>query len=259
MQDYFEKIERLETDLSWNIPERKMGRVNVVGGNSQKFRAEVKISEFIAGKYPLEEVKTVLPDALRGQLPDLPNFVFLKSTESGSLADAEALVATMDVGDYNLVLGEFSKNTITMKVVAEALAEVKKPILVTRDAVDLMAEAGAERILMNPEVVIFASMPQMIKLLRSVYYPKMVTLTQPLMQVVEVLHKFTLSYPVKIITLNSGQILLAENGEVRAVELAKSGYMPMMVWNGELAAKITALNLYNPGKFLEATLNAILG
>ncbi len=259
MQDFFKKIEKLETDLTWNIPERKMGRVNVVGGNSQRFRTEVKIAEFLAEKYPLEEVRTVLPDALRGKLPELENFLFLKSTESGSLAEADEILGTMEAADYNLVLGDFSKNAITKRAVAEAISKASKPLLVTRDAVDLVVEEGVERILMNPEAIIMASMPQIIKLFRSVYYPKMLTLTQPLMQVAEVLHKFTLSYPVKIVTLNSGQILLACNGEVRAVELAKSGYSPMTVWNGELTAKIVALNLYNPGKFVEASMEAILG
>ena len=78
------------------------------------------------------------------------------------------------------------------------------------------------------------------------------------MQVAEVLHKFTLSYPVAIVTINNGQILLAENGSVKAVALEKSGYSALMIWNGELAAKIVAMNLYNPNNFIDATLTAIM-
>ena len=45
--DYFEKIEKKPSDdLSWNIPEQKRGTVNIIGGNSQNFRTEVKIAEF---------------------------------------------------------------------------------------------------------------------------------------------------------------------------------------------------------------------
>ena len=77
------------------------------------------------------------------------------------------------------------------------------------------------------------------------------------MQVAEVLHKFTLSYPVKIVTLHNGQVLIAENGIVKAVALEMTGYSPITVWSGELAAKIVAMNLYNPNSFIKATVTAI--
>jgi hypothetical protein len=89
-------------------------------------------------------------------------------------------------------------------------------------------------------------MAQLQKLLRAVYYPKMLLLTQSLIQVSEVLHKFTLSYPVKLVTLHDGQILLAENGIVRVVSIKESSYSPVTIWSGELAAKMTVLNLFNP-------------
>ena len=71
------------------------------------------------------------------------------------------------------------------------------------------------------------------------------------------LHKFTLSYPVSIVTLHNGQILVVKNGIVKAVKMEMSGYSPIMLWNGELVAKIVALNLYNPGDFIQAAIAAI--
>ena len=100
-------------------------------------------------------------------------------------------------------------------------------------------------------------MPQLQKLLRAIYYPKMLLLSQSLVQVAEVLHKFTLSYPVAIVSLHNEQILLADNGTVKAVPLEKSGYSPIMIWNGELAGKIVGMNLYNPNRFIEASCSAI--
>jgi hypothetical protein len=44
---------------------------------------------------------------------------------------------------------------------------------------------------------------------------------------------------------------------VKAVPMEKSGYSPIMLWSGELAVKIVALNLYNPGDFVRATMAAI--
>ena len=58
-------------------------------------------------------------------------------------------------------------------------------------------------------------------------------------------------------TLHNEQILLADNGTVKAVPLEKSGYSPIMIWNGELAGKIVSMNLYNPNRFIEATCAAI--
>ena len=257
MEDYFTKIDKLETDLSWNLPERKQGSINVIGGHAGRFNTEIKISEFITDKFPVKEVHTVLPDSLSTKLPPLPNFIFLKSTDTGSFADADELEDTIASADFSLLLGDFSKNSITTQSILTATGHSTRPLLLTRDTLDLLAESTPDQTLMLGNIIYLASLPQLIKLLRSVYYPKMLLLSQPLLQVAEVLHKFTLSYPAKIITLSSDQILLAENGFVRAIPLAKSGYLPFTFWSGELAAKIVVMNLFNPNHFLDATTTAI--
>lgn len=256
--EYFEKVEEnIAKDLLWNIPERKQGVVNVIGGNSQNFRTPVKVAEYLTEKYPVETVNLILPDALKNKLPSMPNFKFLESTETGSFADDTKLVANMNSGDSNLLIGDLSKNAITGKAVVSSCASSEKPILLTRDAVDLVADNNPEEVLLNEKLVIFGSLAQIQKLLRAVYYPKMLLLSQSLVQVTEVLHKFTLSYPVGIVTLHNGQILIAKDGMVKAVPMEKSGYSPIMLWSGELAAKIVALNLYNSGDFTQATMAAI--
>lgn len=256
--DYFEKLEKNPyEDLKWNIPERKQGTVNVIGGNGQRFRDEVKVAEFLGANYPLQEVKVVVPEALRGKLPDLPNFVFLPATESGSFDESQGLMDVFNVADFNLVLGDLSRNSVTGRAVASACRNAEKMTLLTRDAVDLLTENSPERWLMNENIVIFASAMQLQKLLRAVYYPKMLLASQSLVQVSEVLHKFTLSYPVGMVTLHDGQILVAKDGTVKAVALADSGYSPILFWSGELAAKIATMNLYNPSQFIPATVCAI--
>ncbi len=256
--DYFTKVDtKPSTNLGWNIPEQKQGSVNVIGGNSQRFNAEIKISEYLSTKYPIKNLNVVFPDALKTKLPPLPNFIFLSSTDSGSFADGDDLIETMNSADFNLLLGDLSKNTVTGQAIASACTSSDRPLLITRDAVDLMAEHITDLTLMNDNLILLASMPQLIKLFRAVYYPKMLVLSQSLIQVADALHKFTLSYPVSIITLHSGQILLAQNGSVRAIALEKSGYTPLGFWHGELATDILALNLYNPNNFLKATTEAI--
>ena len=256
--DYFMRVEKGNyEDLTWNIPEQKQGIVNVIGGNSQNFRTEVRTAEFITVNYPIKEVRLVLPNALKNNLPDLPNLVFLPSTDSGSFNESQELNDVFNSADFNLLLGDLSKNSVTGTAVAGACRRSEKMTLLTRDTVDIVADNDPERTLMNENLFFFTSMAQLQKLLRAVYYPKMLLLTQSLVQVSEVLHKFTLSYPVKLVTLHDGQILLAENGTVRVVSIEESGYSPVTIWSGELAAKITVLNLFNPNNFLPASTTAV--
>ena len=256
--EYFEKLERNPyEDLKWNIPERKQGVVNVIGGNSGSFRTEVRVAEHLASAYPVEEVRVVVPDALKGKLPELPNFTFLPSCESGSFAESQELVDAFGASDYNLVIGDLSKNSVTGRAVASAVKNSEKMVLLTRDAVDVIADNMPDRALMNENVTSLASVAQLQKLLRSVYYPKMLLMSSSLVQVAEVLHKFTLSYPVGVVTLHNGQVLVAQNGVVKAFELGRTGYSPMSFWGGEVATKIVGMNLYNPSKFIEASVCAI--
>ena len=256
--EYFEKIEKNPyEDLKWNIPERKQGTVNIIGGNAQRFRDEVKIAEFLEREYPVETVRLVLPEALRGKLPELPNISFLPATESGGFDESQGLIDIFGTGDFNLVLGDLSRNNVTGKAVASACVSAEKMTLITRDTIDLLTENRPERWLMNENLILMGSVMQLTKLLRAVYYPKMLLASQSLVQVAEVLHKFTLSYPVGIVTLHNGQILVAKDGVVKAVELSHSGYSPIMVWSGEMATKIVAMNLFNPNQFIPATICGI--
>ena len=256
--DYLQKVTQPPTpDLTWNIPEQAQGTVNIIGGNSQNFRTVVKISEYLASQYPIQTINAVLPDALQANLPHLPNFIFLASTDSGSFASGEALQSTINSADFNLLLGDLSKNSITAQAISSACQNSSNPLLITRDSVDLITSSDITQLLLNDQLIFLASIPQLIKIFRAVYYPKMLLLSQSLVQVADALHKFTLSYPIKIITLHSGQILLAMNGEVKAIPLEQTSYSPVTFWDGSLATKILTLNLFNPHNFLNATISAI--
>ena len=256
--EYFEKIEDNHyQDLLWNIPEQKTGIVGVIGGNGGSFRTVVKTAEFLSATYPVKEARMILPDALKGKLPDLPGLVFASSTETGSFKDGEELKTAINALDCGILIGDLSKNAVTARAIASAVHSSAKPLLITRDAVDLVAENLTPELLLNENLTFLTSVAQLTKILGAVYYPRMLTMSQPLTQVAETLHKFTLSYGVKIITLVNGQILVAKNGLVRAVALEKTGFSPITLWGGELAAKIAAVNLFSPGKPIEATLAAL--
>ena len=256
--DYFEKLEKNPyEDLKWNVPERKQGAVNVIGGNANHFRTEMMVGEFLSKEYPVEKMNLVLPESLKNKLPPLDNFVFLPATDSGSFAESQELIDAFNAVDFIFLVGDLSKNKVTGKAMAGACRGIEKMTLVTRDAVDALAENEPEKLLMNENLIMMASIPQLIKLLHAVYYPKMLLQSQSLVQVSDVLHKFTLSYPVRIVTLHNEQVLVAENGNVKAVPLGVTGYSPFMFWSGELAAKIVAMNLYNPNSFIKATISSL--
>lgn len=257
--EFFEKIDKNPyEDLYWNVPEgQKRGKVAVIGGNTQSFRTPVKVAEYLAEKFPLAEVLTVLPKSLKTKLPPLSNFVFLSDVEGGSFADSTEVTGAIDGADFALIVGDLSKNSITAKAVSSACQNSAKPLVLTRDAVDLIAGEKLEQILMRPDLTIMGSVVQWQKIFKTVYYPKILQPSQSLMQVAEAFHKFTLSYPVQMISLHEGQILVATNGKVVAVPLTKTDLTPLTVWNGELAAKIMALNLYNPGNFEKATVASL--
>lgn len=260
---YWRKQSRpLFDDLIWNIPEQKTGSITVVGGNNQSFSAIVRISEFLSSNFPFKNVSTLLPDALRSQLPPLGNLLFAPSTSSGSFAKSGELDRFFAAANFNLIAGDLSKNSATAIAITDAIAhtldqEPIQPLLLTRDAVDLLAPTAGQ-ILTHPQLFLVASMVQLQKVFRAVYYPKMIMLSQPLIPVIETLHKFTLTYPTTILTFHQDNIIVANHGEVTSTHIVDTEYSPISLWSGQLAARITALNLFNPHKNLEATTAAIL-
>lgn len=258
-------------DLDWNIPEQKTGHVAVIGGNRQNFAPIIKISEFLVANFPIKTVETVLPDALRSMFPSgLPNLTFLPSTASGSFDRSPLLAEALQKPDFIFLAGDLTKNSITAVALAEAFKSILadpsdpdfelkdgcKKALITRDSADLLV-AESEFLLSNG-VFFVVSMAQLQKIFRAVYYPRVLMLSAPLMQVIETLHKFTLTYPATITTFHEGQILVANGGKIISTPLERTEYTPVGLWGGELASKILTMNLWNPGKPLEATAAAVL-
>lgn len=256
--DYFQKTkgEKLYQDLEWNLPEQKTGHLSLIGGNSQNFANVVKTAESLSQTFPIKTLSVVLPDALSKKLPPLPGLVFTPSSESGSFKKSEELNTAVSSADFSLILGDLSKNSATAIAIAEAVRAANSPVLLTRDSIDLIAPE-LNSLLEEKFLIFLGSMPQIQKVFRAVYYPKMLMLSMPLLPAVEALHKFTLTYSSTIITLHQEQILIASGGKVIAVPLEKTPYSPLSLWGGELAARIAGYNLYNPGNPLEATAAAV--
>lgn len=255
---YYKKLTNLKdyAALSWNIPEQKTGKVSLIGGNAQSFAFIIKNAEKLQTKFPIKELQVILPDALKNKVPPLPNFFFSKSTESGSFAKSDELKKSFASTDFNVLLGDFSKNSATCIAISDALKDSSTPCILTRDSIDLLLPE-MPNLIERENLFIVGTMAQMQKLFRAVYYPKMLLLSMPLMQAVETLHKFTLSYPCTIMTLFEDQLIISYSGKVVSVPLTSTLYTPLSLWDGELAGKIAVMNLFNPGKSLEATIASL--
>ena len=257
LPSFWQKQEKpLFSDLEWNFPEKKQGSVSIIGGNSQNFSSVNFVSGKMAQDFPIETITSILPDALRRKIPPVPGVEFLPSTDSGSFKKSSEFSSALASADFNLLIGDFSKNSETAVAVSEAIKKSEKPILLTRDTIDLVLN-DAQDFIEKENLFFVGSMAQIQKLFRAVYYPKVLLLSMPILPVVEALHKFTISYPCVILTFHEGQILVASSGKVISTPIEKTPFSPLSLWNGELAARIVAYNLFNPKKPLEATVAAI--
>ncbi|MDB5183681.1 MAG: hypothetical protein JWO07_362, partial [Candidatus Saccharibacteria bacterium] len=81
-----------------------------------------------------------------------------------------------------------------------------------------------------------------------VYYPKILTFSMQLQQLVETLHKFTITYPVTVMTFHQEQLVIAAGGQVTTTPWDA----PMSIWKGSVATYASAYYLWNPKKPLEA-------
>ena len=245
-------------DLAWNFPEQKQGIIKIIGGNSSTFATEVKVSEYINHTFPfIKSVQNAFPDALKSKFPPMENLEFYESTDSGSFSNSSELRRALDNADSGIILGDLSKNSITAVAISDLIRVCGDiPLVITRDAIDLVAST-ANDFINRDNLYIVASMASMQKLLRALYYPRPIMLSQPILPVVETLHKFTVSYSVSILTFHDGKIICAYDGKVTTIDIEKTNFTPLSLWSGELAARLAVFAAFNRNSSLESMLAAV--
>ena len=254
--DYWIKAEApIDKNIFWNVPEQKTGSLQIIGGNSNNFSTEIRQAEFL-NTLPIRDVRLLLPDILRTKIPPIPGINFAPSTESGSFDKSEELTAAANDADVILFSGDFSKNSKTSVALTTAIKKSLKPIILVRDAVDAVSES-ADEFIEKDNLTIIATMNQLQKLFRNLMYPKMILLSSPLMQIVETLHKFTLSYSVTIVTFHDGKIIVAKDGKVITTPIESTKHTPIELFIGSFASSVAALQLFVPKSPLLVSHSAI--
>ncbi len=241
----------LHPDIEWNKPERhdQSGRLAIIGGNKLGF-AGVAEAYTVATTAGVGEVRALLPDALRKTIPTtITDTTFAPTNPSGSLAKG-ALTEMRALGEWAqgvILVGDAGRNSETALVYDDFIRDYAGQLTITRDAIDLVKN-NSSLLVERPDTLVVASFAQVQKLFQSVYYPKIITFSMHLGQLVEALHKFTITYPVHIVTLHRDTIIIASGGSV----VTQAWDNPMMIWRGTVATRAASYWLWNPSLPLEA-------
>lgn len=243
-------------DIEWNKPERRdqAGRLLIIGGNKLGFAAVAEGYE-TAKQTGAGQVRVLLPDALKSSVPKtLLDVILASSNPSGSLS-TDALNDLLVAGNWAdgvLLIGDAGRNAETAITYEKFLASHEGPLTITRDAIDLVKN-NTQALIERPDTTIIASFAQVQKIFQAVYYPKMLTFNMQLLQLVEALHKFTITYPCTIMTLHKDQIIIASDGKIVTQEWGNA----MAIWRGSVATRAASYWLWNPTKPVESIASSI--
>ena len=249
--------EPLFPDIEWSKPEQRSqaGKLGIIGGNKLGF-AGVAEAYSVATSAGVGQVRVLLPDVLKKTIPRaITDTMFAPTNISGSLTkDADAEMATLGAwADGILLIGDAGRSSETAILYEKFLQDYTGQLVITRDAVDLVKNSS-QVLVDRPKTLLIVSFAQLQKLFQAVYYPKVLTFSMQLTNLVEALHKFTISYPVSIAVLHRETFIVAHDGKVVTTPWDN----PMMIWRGVTAAKAATYWLWSPSKPLEATSTAIV-
>lgn len=241
----------LFSDIEWSRPQQrsKAGRLAIVGGNKLGFIA-VSEAYTAASQLGAGQVRAILPDVLKKSVPaSITDAVFIPSNASGGFSREAIpeLVSAADWADTVLLVGDSGRNSETAMACERLLSDFKGHLVITRDAVELLKPA-ANQVVAREKTTLVLSFAQLQKLFQSVYYPKILSFSMQLMQLADTLHKFTITYPVTIVTFHHNQLIVAHGGQVISQEFDE----PMYIWRGLTAAHAASYLLWSPSQPLEA-------
>lgn len=244
-------------DIEWSKPEQKSqsGKLGIIGGNQLGF-AGVAEAYSVALKTGAGHIRVLLPDVLKKTIPPvITDTVFAPTNPSGSLSK-DAIAEMNAMGEWAqaiLMIGDAGRSGETAIVYEQFIQKYTGQLVLTRDAIDLVKN-GSEMLVERPNTVLIASFAQLQKLFQSVYYPKVLTFSMQLTNLVEAVHKFTITYPVTLVVLHKDHLIVANGGHVTSQTWSN----PMLIWRGSVAAKAAAYWLWTPSKPLEAITSSIL-
>ena len=252
-QDYWLKQshdQALFPDIEWNKPEQKSqaGKLAIIGGSRLGFVA-VHDAYKTAQEHGAGQIRAILPDALQKTVPtSVSDTLFLPSNPTGGFSREaiDEFASACSWADVCLLVGDTGRNSETAMSL-ESLIEGTSELVVTRDAIDLLMPA-AQKLVDRERTTLILSFAQLQKMFSAIYYPKILSFSMQLMQLVDTLHKFTITYPVTVVTFHQSQLIVAYDGRI----VTQAFDQPMAIWRGITAARAASYLLWNRDKRLEA-------
>lgn len=244
-------------DIEWSRPEQKThaGKLAIIGGNKLGFVA-VGEAYNTATQLRAGQIRAILPDDLKKSIPAvITDAIYVASNPSGgfsreALRELQAACAWADVC---LLVGDSGRNSETAIAFETLLGTYPGHLVITRDAADLLRPA-AQKLVEREKTTLVLSFAQLQKLFQTVYYPKILSFSMQLMQLVEALHKFTTTYPVTIVTFHQSQLIVASDGQVSTTPFDE----PMAIWRGATATRAACYLLWNPTKPFESITTSLV-
>ena len=250
--DYWQKqgLRPLFGEVDVMPPEQKRfaGKILIIGGNKNAFFAVANAMR-VADKIGAGQVRVLMPSSVKGQVPATPEVYFAPAEKSSGAFGKEAISEMLiqaDWADAVILIGDTGKNAETTVALAEFLRKCEKPVYLTRDAIDVVTPEAADwSMLREASTSLLLTVPQLQKLLRTLYYPKVISLSMPTNQLIEALHKFTLSYQMTLVTFHNEQIIVAQNGEVVTQALTDTDWTQINLWGGSLMIQMALVDIWN--------------
>ena len=247
----------LYPDIEWSKPQQrsKSGKLGIIGGNKLGF-ISVADSYTTALETGAGEVRILLPDVLKKSIPiTMSDVIFGSTNPSGGLAK-NALTEMKALGDWAsgiLLIGDSGKNSETAILYDDFIDKYTGPLTITRDAIDLLKNSTST-LVDRPDTLLITSFAQLQKIFQSVYYPKILTFSMQLTNLVEALHKFTITYPISISVFHQNTLLFASDGEVTTTPYN----VPTKIWRGTTATVAAVYWMWSPTTVLESTTASFL-
>lgn len=244
-------------DIEWSKPEQKTqaGRLGIIGGNKLGF-AGVAEAYSVALKAGVGEVRVLLPDVLKKSIPQImTNVIYSPTNISGSMTK-DAITEMKALGAWStgiLLIGDAGRSSETAILYENFISDYAGPLTITRDVIDLI-KSNNQAIVERPDTLLVASFAQLQKLFQSVYYPKVLTFSMQLTNLVEALHKFTITYPISLTVLHKEMLIIASDGEITTTPWTDA----MRIWRGNTAANAASYWLWNQNKPLESVTASLL-
>lgn len=241
----------LSPDLLWSRPENRTsaGKLLIIGGNLHSFAAAAEAYQ-AAVEAGIGSVRVLLPDALKktvGRILEVGEYAPSNPSGSFSQKALDEMLEQAAWADGVLVAGDLGRNSETAIVLEKFLAKYPGQVTLARDAVDYIT-TNVSQIANRPKTTLVLSMAQLQRLFQAQKFAKAITFSLSLVQLVDILHEYSVSFNNHLVVEYTQTTLVASNGQVSTTSLNE---MPE-IWRVKTAAVAAVWWLQNPSKTFEA-------